>query len=168
MYKKYDWNPKKERKWTQLSDNQRKEFAEKVYSLLVENNDIKVISIIVKKENVQSHIRTDENKLYNYMVKLSLVQYIKTFSNVYFHPDPKAIKVASGNSLHDYIQSELWFEENAKTILKTKPIESSSDANMQFVDMLAGIVQSYFEDNKVIPYNILSTHNQFILKKLYF
>ena len=64
------------------------------------------------------HIRQDPNKLYNYMVKLLLLEQMAKHDRVTFTPDPRSIKVDIGNSLHDYFQTELWFTSESKTVLK--------------------------------------------------
>jgi hypothetical protein len=61
-------------------------------------------------------------------------------------PDPRAVKVKSGNSLHDYLQTQLWFELGSTTVLATSPSDSVKTTNVQFADMLCGAVQSHFED----------------------
>jgi hypothetical protein len=70
LYIKYKWSSKKERKFSQLSDSQRLEFAEDARALCDAHADIGIHAIVVKKENVLHHIRQDANKLYNYMIKL--------------------------------------------------------------------------------------------------
>jgi len=67
-------------------------------------------------------------------------------NTVLFVPDPRSIKVESGNSLHDYLQTELWFTENVRTILTTTPLDSKGCRGVQFADMLAGLIQQRFED----------------------
>lgn len=48
-------------------------------------------------------MRRDSNKLYNYMIGLSLLDEMINYENVVLIPDPRTIKVKSGNSLHDYL-----------------------------------------------------------------
>ena len=74
---------------------------------------------------------------------------------VTFVPDPRSIKVESGSSLHDYLQTQLWFEAQSATTLKTQPSDSSSNLNVQFSDMLSGIVQGHFEDGRSEPWEKL-------------
>ena len=74
MYVKYKWAPNKERKFVQLSASQRIEFATNAKALCDANPDIALHAIVVKKQNVQPHIRRDGNKLYNYMIKLALIK----------------------------------------------------------------------------------------------
>ncbi len=100
------------------------------------------------------------------MIQLSLLHEMSNYNEVDFHPDPRKIKVESGNSLHDYLQTQLWFEKAVKTKLTTTPLESSASRNIQFSDMLAGLVQGHFEDGNSDPWNILSPHISY--KTLFF
>ncbi|WP_322533590.1 DUF3800 domain-containing protein [Vibrio parahaemolyticus] len=157
LYQKFNWDPQVEKKWSDMTIEERTEFATRAKRLVEANpDDIKYVSITVRKQNVQAHIRTDANKLYNYMISLSLVKHMKLFDNVTFIPDPRSVKVESGNSLHDYLQTALWFQESVSTVLKTQPIDSSACTNLQFADMLSGIVQGHFEDSNSEPWRILS------------
>lgn len=149
-----------------MTNAERCDFAKKASSLQMKHHDIKYFSITVNKKNVLTHIREDGNKLYNYMIGLLLLDEMSKYDEVQFTPDPRSIKVESGNSLHDYLVTKLWFDYEVKTDMKTKPEDSASNKNVQFADMLSGVVQGYFEDNKIEPWDILSKHIHF--KKLYF
>lgn len=166
LYEKYKWNPKVEIKWSDMDTDQRKEFAQRAVNLFNAHNDIQYHAITVKKEKVQPHIRSDENKLYNYMIKLLLLDEMSKHDEIIFVPDPRSIKVESGNSLHDYLQTSLWFEKNVSTKLITQAQDSASNRNIQYADMLSGIVQGYYEDNKQVAWNILN--GSLLSKKLYF
>jgi hypothetical protein len=157
MYKKFHWNTKEEKKWSQMNIEEREYFAKRAKALKEKHPDINYLSITVKKENVRLHIRQDSNKLYNYMIGLLLLDEMSYFESVEFFPDPRSVKVESGNSMHDYLQTQLWFEKNAITSLKTIPAESSSNLNVQFSDMLSGVIQGYFEDGNSSPWKILAS-----------
>jgi hypothetical protein len=157
MYKRFKWNTKSEKKWSQMSQEERVYFAQRAKALREKHPDIKYFSMTVKKENVQTHIREDGNKLYNYMINLLLLEEMSHFEYVEFFPDPRSIKVESGNSMHDYLQTQLWFEKGTSTILATIPAESSSNLNVQFSDMLSGIVQGHFEDGNSAPWHVLAS-----------
>ena len=101
------------------------------------------------------HIRNDPNKLYNYMIKLFLLDEMATYERVTLIPDPRTIKVASGNSLHDYLQTELWLEKKAATVLNTNPQDSIKCLGLQFADMLSGAIREHHEDGKSAPFNVL-------------
>lgn len=149
-----------------LSKDERVKFAQKVVQLLRRQPSIKITSITVKKENVQQHIKADPNKLYNYMVNLTLLDKIKKCSVVDFIPDPRSIKVKSQNSLVDYLQTKLWFEYNSATVIRYKPMESHLNINIQFVDFVSYIIWSRFEYNKSDAFNILKPH--ILIKHLFF
>lgn len=154
LYKKFNWHANVEKKWADMSLNERIWFAKQAHNLQASNpNDIRYLSITVKKENVQPHIRSDANKLYNYMIGLSLLNEMSKHPSVIFVPDPRSIKVESGNSLHDYLQTQLWFEKQVATTLITTPCDSASSKNVQFSDMLSGIVQGHFEDGNSKPWS---------------
>lgn len=156
MYIKYKWTPGKERKFVQLKPSQRIEFATDAKRLCDANQDIILHAIVVKKQNVQPHIQHDGNKLYNYMIKLALIKRMAKHDLVTLMPDQRSIKVESGNSLPDYLQTELWFTEKAITTLKCKPQDSAHSRGVQFTDFLSGIVQSRYEKNDPHAFQILA------------
>jgi hypothetical protein len=102
------------------------------------------------------HIRCDANKLYNYMIKLTLIKRMAKHDVVTLIPDPRSIKVESGNSLPDYLQTELWFTEKAITKLISKPTDSAHSRGIQFADMVSGIVQVRYERNDPHAFQVLS------------
>ena len=73
-------------------------------------------------------------------------------------PDPRSIKVQSGNSLHDYLQTELWLTLGVPTRLETTPCDSRYSLNLQFADMIAGVVQSHFEFGETTHWQHLREH----------
>ena len=167
LYTKFKWPTNIEKKWADMTLDERVWFAQKANELRNNNpSDIRYVSITVKKENVQDHIRSDANKLYNYMIGLSLLDEMRQHEKVTFIPDPRSIKVESGNSLHDYLQTQLWFELKVKTVLETQPCDSATSRNVQFSDMLSGIVQGHFEDGNSQPWAELRTNISY--KTLFF
>ena len=155
-----------ELKGKDLSKSERIWYANRVVKALKRYPSIKIGAITVKKENVQAHIQRDPNKLYNYMVHFILLDKIKKVSIVDFIPDPRTIKVASGNSLVDYLQIKLWFEYNSATVIRHTPAESHQSLNLQFADFLAHIIWSRYEDNDFSAFKILEPH--ITLKQLFF
>lgn len=167
LYTKFGWDTSKEKKWSMMTLAERERFSTQASQLIrTRPDDIQYHAIIVKKEQVQEHIRKDSNKLYNYMIGLSLLQEMSLHDNIVFVPDPRSIKVQSGNSLHDYLLTKLWFDYQVKTQLKTQPLSSDKCLNLQFADMLSGLVQHHFEDGNSNAWNIMAPHIQY--KKLFF
>jgi len=166
LYGKFGWNPAQEKKWAAMDAKARSAFAAEIRKLCDANRDIAIHAIVVKKQNVLAHIRTDGNKLYNYMIRLSLLSRMAKHDVVTMVPDPRSVKVKSGNSLHDYLQTELWFTEKSSTNLVTKPADSAKSKGVQFADALAGIVQSHFEDNASSDFQVIQA--RLTLNKLFF
>ena len=166
LYRKFHWNPKKEKKWADMSQEPRKFFAEEAKNLILAYSDIKLFSITVLKTNVNEHIRRDCNRIYNYMIRLSLIDEMCKYGNINFIPDPRSIKIESKTSLHDYLDMFLMFDKGTTSILNTKPCDSANNRNIQFADMLAGAVQNHHEDTISGPWHILEPHVD--AKTLYF
>jgi hypothetical protein len=164
LYSKYRWI--REKKASDASPKQELEFAIAATTVLKANPTIKIDCIVVKKENVQPHIRADPNKLYNYMCRLVVCDYVTMCSEFEFIPDKRSIKVESGNSLSDYIQTVLWFECRSTAKLINDPQESDKNYNLQFVDWVAHIVWSAFEDGETAPFKELS--NRIRIRRLFF
>lgn len=155
LYERRKWKPGTEKKWSDMSTAAKLDFAEEAVKLRNVHKNIKYLMITVRKENVCQHIRNDPNKLYNYMIKIMLIDEMATYDRVTLVPDPRTIKVASGNSLHDYLQTELWLEKKAATVLNTNPQDSIKCLGLQFTDMLSGAVREHYEDGNSAPLNVL-------------
>lgn len=167
LYDKFKWTRHIEKKWSKMKQYEREHFAKQAASMHSKNkNGIRYMAITVRKENVQVHLRSDPNKLYNYMICLLLLNEMSKHKNIIFIPDPRSIKIKSGNSLHDYLQTKLWFEKQVVTSLNTQSITSSSSLSIQFADMLAGLVQGHFEDDNSNPWGLLKNHISY--KTLFF
>jgi hypothetical protein len=141
-----------------MSQQARVDFCTRAANLKLAHPDIVYTAITVKKVNVQAHIRADPNKLYNFMIKILLLDHMAVLEHITLVPDPRSIKVQSGNSLHDYLQTELWFSKNVATKLITLPQDSAKCKALQCTDMLAGAVFRYHEDNDSAPWNVLAPH----------
>ncbi len=165
LYQHRHWRPGAEKKWAQMSPQARTEFAKCAAKLLRTTPGMSLTAIVADKRQVMAHIRQDANKLYNYMVKILLLESMAPHDHVLFIPDPRSMKVESGNSLHDYLQTELWFGASARTRLETAPRDSRYCLNLQFTDMLAGVVQSYFEFG--VEYHWAHLRDQVVLKTLF-
>jgi Protein of unknown function (DUF3800) len=166
LYERFNWPTTIEKKWAMMTQEERQEFARAARSMCDKHPEVSLHAIVVRKENVQDHIRNDSNKLYNYMIRLSLVDRLSEYDNVVLVPDPRSIKVKSGNSLHDYLLTELWFTKGVKTMLQTNPMDSKTCLGIQFADMLAGAVQGHFEGKRNDCFEVLRP--KITLKCLFF
>lgn len=167
LYKKTKTPHHQEVKWANLTPEHRIWIAEQLLKLKQKlGNEIEFSCITVYKDKVNNHIRQDANKLYNYMIKLAFIERFSTYEKVMLNIDQRSIKVASGNSLHDYLQTELWFNHNPNTILETTQCDSKHHLGVQLADIVSGIVQNHFEDGKNEPFNVIK--DNIIIKKLFF
>lgn len=166
VYKRTKTDPKIELKGSSLSIEDKCYFAEKVSKLVSMNPDIHIGAITVNKSKVQQHIRKDGNKLYNYMIRLSVLPSIKNELIVNLIRDNKTIKVQSGNSLIDYLQTTLWFDMNCSTRIIDFPSDSKQVKNLIFIDWMNNLIWGKYEDNNDKPFNIL--RNVITSDKLFF
>lgn len=155
-----------ELKSVMLSHEEKENFCRETVVLVEQYNSIKLFGITVFKQRVADHIRRDSNKLYNYMIGLALPDKVRAFERINFTPDPRSIKVKSGNSLSDYLQIKLWFDHDSKTIIRNLPMESHQSLNLQFVDILSYIIWKHYEDGENTLFNMI--RRELDLKQLFF
>ena len=113
----------------------------------------------VKKENANDSFRAHPNGLYNYMVKLLLLNEMSKHEEVNFIPDARTVSVELKNTLNDYLRTEL-AGQGANTRLNTTPWESKNSFGLQFVDALANIVWSRHEYDQPKHYDLISSYIQ--------
>lgn len=166
LYRRKKLSVTKELKGPDITPADRIFLANKIDSLLTNHSSISSFAITVHKKRVEDHIRRDANKLYNYMISLVLLNKIKDEPKVTFIPDERSIKVRSGNSLVDYLQTELMFKLNSKTIIENKPQASNKVLNLQLVHFIANFIWKNYENTHSSEYNILKRQVQ--LKHLFF
>ena len=166
LYKHRQWSKSTERKWSRMSPTARSAFASSAANLARDNPAITLQGIVVDKRAVAIHVQHDPNKLYNYMVKRLLLSEMARHGRVEFRPDLRSIPANSGTSLHDYLQTELWFGVGARTRLETRPIDSRHSPNLQFVDMVSGVIHAHFEFGEQRNWALLEPHVR--LEKLNF
>ena len=161
LYQRKKQTTSAELKGPDLIAKDRVFIAKKVVNLLTNHPSIEAFAITAYKKKVADHIRRDANKLYNYMISLVLLDRIKDKPNITFIPDERSIKVQSGNSLVDYLQTKLMFDFDSKTIMKNNPQASYKVLNLQLVHFISNFVWKKYEDNHSLEYNILKQKVQF-------
>lgn len=166
VYERTKTDPKLELKGSSLTTDIKCYFAELVRNTVSMNPDIIIGSITVNKSKVKSHIRKDANKLYNYMIRLAVLPKVKGEPVVNLIRDNKTIKVKSGNSLIDYLQTEMWFYFDSPTSLVDLPSDSKKVKNLIFIDWINNLIWGKYENNNSQPYDILK--NVITSHKLFF
>lgn len=157
VYRNVGADPKVELKGSSLATEQKCYFARQVHKLLTTHPDIKISAITVKKQNVREHIREDANKLYNYMIKLAVLPMVTKEPMVNLIRDNKSVKVKSGNSLIDYLQTSLWFDYETSTKIVDYPMDSKKVQNLIFIDWINNLVWGNYEDQNSAAFNIISS-----------
>ncbi|MDE7155036.1 MAG: DUF3800 domain-containing protein, partial [Muribaculaceae bacterium] len=147
VYNKTKYPTNEELKGSSLSIKHKCFFAEKVRSLVSMNPDIIISAITVNKSKVQQHIRDDSNKLYNYMIRLAITPFVKDQLIINLIRDNKTVKVKSGNSLIDYLQTMIWFDLESRTKIIDIPSDSKKVKNLIFIDWLNNLIWGRYEDN---------------------
>lgn len=155
LYRRKNRPPSIEIKGSSLNSGDKIWFAERLVGLAQSAKDIQLFSITINKRNVQQHIREDPNKLYNYATYLAVKDKIANYEQVVLFPDPRAIKVKSGNSDLDYLKIAMWFQTGSSVRLSKQLIPSSDSKALQCVDILTNIVWNNYEDGQSEPYRIL-------------
>ena len=158
LYKHRRWKTDAEKKWVHMSPAARSAFAAAAAKLLRESTEIHLRAIVVDKLTVAPHIHADPTTLYNYMVKRLLLTAMARHDKVHFRPDPRTLKMNHAHSLHDYLQTELWFEAGTRTRLDTVALDSRSSLNLQFIDMVSGVVHAHFEFGEQRNWALLEPH----------
>lgn len=145
LYKSSKWQLKTEKKWADMPLPARASFARTAANLFQSHPEIQCRAIVCRKDQAREAVRRDPNKLYNFMIRKMLIDVMAQHPLVNFIPDHRSIKLESGNSLHDFLETSLLFDLQADTRLETVKRESKDCLGLQFADMMAGIVQFPFE-----------------------
>lgn len=158
VYSKFGFDPKIEIKASQLKKHHKEFICNQIIATLQKYPEMKSGAITVKKENVHSHIRVDSNKLYNYMIRRSVLDKIDQHISSTLTRDNRSIKVASGNSLIDYLQTTLFFEHASSTSLKDDPKHSHLEDGIMLADWISNIIWEKHEDGLDGGFNLLNPH----------
>lgn len=167
-YKRYGFKESREKKGAELHKNQRDYIVNQAVRLLESFPEIKIGAITVKKENVNSGIKRDGNLLYNYMIKLSVLNKINGRPQATLYRDERIIKVASGNSCIDYLRTILLFELSSETQLIDMPIKSHTNLSIILADWIANMCWIATEDKIDSHLDRLSTMPNFYNDRLFF
>ncbi|MEM0996565.1 MAG: DUF3800 domain-containing protein [Bacteroidota bacterium] len=151
-FRKWGADPKQELKGNRMSLEQQDLIIDQTIQMLHKEPNAHLGAITVKKQNVAPHIRQDGNKLYNYMIGLGLLSGIRKCDHVNLIRDNRSVKVKSGNSIGDYLQTKLWFEMCSCTELVDMPQDSLGNNSLQFIDWISYMVWSAYEDRNMYAF----------------
>jgi len=92
------------------------------------------------------------------MMRLSILDKIKTHAQCTLTRDNRSVKVASGNSCCDYLQSIMWFDLSSPTLIIDDPTHSHLNEGIMLSDWLTNIVWSHYEDGDSTSFTALAGH----------
>ncbi|MFC0820681.1 DUF3800 domain-containing protein [Moraxella marmotae] len=133
-------------------------FLQLTEKLLKEHSDIQLHSITVFKDNVKPRFRQDPNVLYNYMVKLLLLETICQYEYVDFIPDRRSERVNSKWNMGEYLNQMIQEASLEHSVINKScvisPMDSAKHLELQFIDFYTGLVWSKYEfgDKRMIEF----------------
>ena len=133
------------------------------------SKNVTISYIVADLEHIEKKLIEDKNILYNYLMKLLVIRLITKKDErqvVNIICDNKTVKVASTNSLAEYLKLTLIYEKGYNIRLNVKFLHSDAgDAYIvQAADYVANAIYAKYEKNHEIYSNIL-TDNFNIIEK---
>ena len=148
LYKRHKWDSKTEIKWTYMDDKARLDFVNLTIKLLHKCPNIRLQAVVLNKPLIYSELRLDEPLLYNFLVKEGFLGSMARYESLTIIPDPKGNAPKSGSPFHAYLRQALFdlaFKTTAPpTQLGFRELDSAHCKELQFADMLAGVIQLHY------------------------
>ena len=139
--------PLRELKANSLSFPQKQQLLNKIST----RADHEIFYITAQKQHVTMLQQgRDKNLVYNYLAGILVMEIIKKYNDdICLNFDQRTTKVASMNSLKDYIRIKAYTTGGFQHNLHVGQYDSHSMYNLQTADIVAGIVNgSYVRQNK--------------------
>ena len=165
FYYKFNFNPKLEVKASELKSHHKEYICQETVKMMTKYPDFHLGAVTVRKEAVPKHVQINGNNLYHYMINVGVCDIICDHISCKISRDNRSVKVLSGNTCIEYLQTIVWFDKNKPAVLKDNPTHSHTDDGIIFIDWITNIVWSKYEDNHPDWRNMLGEH--LIEKKLY-
>ncbi len=166
FYRRYSFDTKIEVKASDLKSHHKEFICNETVKMLEKYPDFKLGAITANKINVPIPIQSDANTLYNYMIGESVVDVIQDHITCKINRDNRSVKVVSGKSCIDYLQTLIFFHKNKATILTDNPVQSHTNDGIIFIDWITNVMWSKYEDKYEGWSNILG--DKISEKKLFF
>ena len=166
FYSQFGFNPKTEIKASELKAHHKDFICRQTNKMLDKHPDFILGAITTRKEGVNAKFRKDGNTLYNFMMGESLLDHVDAHETCKITRDNRSVKVLSGSSCIDYLQTLTYFHRMKPALLKDNPTDSHTDDGIIFIDWITNIVWSKYEDNYSSWCNLLGT--SIVEKQLFF
>lgn len=93
------------------------------------------------------------------MTRLLLEPVAKEYDRINFIPDERSKKVIAGEQMVRYLQKQLKATKDS-IIVNIEEKDSDKIENLQFADMIAGLIHDNFEDKRQGPWQTLQPYIQ--------
>ncbi|MDO4223882.1 MAG: DUF3800 domain-containing protein [Acinetobacter sp.] len=149
LYQKRKRPLKNELKSVDLNTADKALFLNLTQKLLTEHHDISLRSITVNKQNVTERFIQNPNILYNYMVKVLLLETICQSEYVDFMPDRRSERINAKWNMGEYLNQMIHEASIEQNIINKNcsitPTNSAKCLELQFIDFFAGLVWAKYE-----------------------
>jgi hypothetical protein len=150
------WTSKHEKKWVDMTDAARFNFAETVAKYVKEHPEDRLAVSVLKKEELPLHLRPDQHLLYAHLATQLVCEDLAGCEAVAVCPDELNAGTGSANLLRHLLRHELWFRRGCSPEVQQVSTKKPFVQALEFCDWLAGATASHFEDGRSEPWKILS------------
>ena len=124
---------------------------------LTKKDDFSIAYIVADKKHIIPKLKRDNNLCFNYLAR-HLFKYIINQSSqedIDFIIDNRSIKVASKNTLEDYIRIEAYTKWNFENEINFIYLDSRNSKNLQAVDIVSNAIYGRYYHNKKHFYKLI-------------
>lgn len=147
-----DKKPLSEIKGTHLTFPQRQQLINSMLS----KDDFRIVYITADKKYLTPELFQRKSICFNYLTQHMLRPIIKeTNEDIELILDNRNIKVASGNTLRDYLEIEAITKWDYKHKIHLKYLDSKNSKNLQAVDVIANTIFQKYERHCTHSYRLL-------------
>jgi len=137
-----------------LSFSQKQEILQK----LNKKDDFHCSYIVADKKHLSQRLLEDKNVCYNYLASHLFKLVLKgTNEDVQAILDNHSIKVASINSLKDYIKIEAYTKWGFDKKITFEYSDSKMNKNLQAIDVITNVIYGRYTYNKTHLYNLIDS-----------
>ena len=135
------------------------EQKQEILNLLKSKDDFTCSYIVADKKHLTPEILNDKNICYNYLANFLFKPLVKgATGDIQVILDNHTVKVASINSLQDYIKIEAYTKWGFKGKMTFEHKNSKDYKNLQAVDVLSNIIWQRYSYDKEHLYNLIEKH----------
>jgi len=150
------WTSKHEKKWNNISDGAKLQFAKLAVDFCNQNPQDKLTVHVLRKSDVAAHMRRDHHLLYAHITTQMIASDLAYSTKAAVCPDELNAGAGKANLLQHLMRHEVWFRKGCNPEINQVSARASFSRALEFCDMLAGAAANHFEDSKSEPWNIVS------------